>query len=87
MVPTGPNGIVDETYGGYHISYEVKKLMYEKTNFPWIDPKFSCISLFGVVASPIFKQFLILCIYISHPTHHIITSALEKFSTPYARLD
>jgi len=32
MVPTGPNGIVDETYGGYHISYEVKKLM--PTNKP-----------------------------------------------------
>ena len=25
----GPNGVADATYGGYHISYEVKKLMYE----------------------------------------------------------
>ena len=29
LIPIGPNGLVDETYGGYHISYEVKKLMYE----------------------------------------------------------
>ena len=25
----GSNGVTDATYGGYHISYEVKKLMYE----------------------------------------------------------
>ena len=25
-----PNNTVDDTYGGYHLSYEVKKLMYEK---------------------------------------------------------
>ena len=24
-----PNSTVDDTYGGYHLSYEVKKLMYE----------------------------------------------------------
>merc|ERR1712106_910402 len=32
LIPIGPNGLVDETYGGYHISYEVKKLM--PTNKP-----------------------------------------------------
>jgi len=32
LIPKGPNGPVEETYGGYHISYEVKKLM--PTNKP-----------------------------------------------------
>ena len=29
MICRKTNGVADATYGGYHISYEVKKLMYE----------------------------------------------------------
>ena len=31
MIFRKTNGVADATYGGYHISYEVKKLMYEKS--------------------------------------------------------
>ena len=48
MVPIVPNGLVDETYGGYHISYEVKKLMYEKIEYA--PNLLLSILLFGVVA-------------------------------------
>ena len=41
------NGVADATYGGYHISYEVKKLMYE----------FPKTLLFGVQINQCFTYF------------------------------
>ena len=51
--PKGPNNnVLEESYGGYHLSYEVKKLMYEK-----ICSLFNCFNISNIPSHFVVKSF------------------------------